>query len=105
MAERVRSPSGRRENAPGFGAARVPIVRARARRFGQEVRMASVDNLALFIGVNDYSAFDVSTGKDKGASNLLGSRNDAIVFWHVCRLIGVPPANIRILTSPRLSHD
>lgn len=67
--------------------------------------MASVDNLALFIGVNDYSAFDVSTGKPKGTSDLLGSRNDAIIFWRVCRLLGFSPANMRILTSPRLSRE
>lgn len=64
--------------------------------------MIQIDNRALFIGVNDYGTFDESQGNPPGTSDLHGSRNDARAFWQVCRELGIPPENMRILTSPAL---
>jgi hypothetical protein len=58
------------------------------------------DGYALLIGVDDYRTYDESRSQAVGTSNLEGSRNDAKVFWRLCRLIGMAPAHIRILTSP-----
>lgn len=64
--------------------------------------MIQPDNRALFIGVNDYRAFDESQHNPPGTSDLRGSRNDAHAFWRVCQELGIPAANMRILTSPAL---
>ncbi|WP_437736063.1 caspase family protein [Sorangium sp. So ce1335] len=61
---------------------------------------------ALFIGVNDYRAFDRSTGKAAGTSDLEGSVNDVATFWQACIRMGMRPENLRVVTSPRadLAH-
>jgi hypothetical protein len=59
--------------------------------------MLKSDGYALFIGINDYSAYDPS-----GASNLPGSINDAVAFWRMGRQLGLAPARMRILTSGRV---
>lgn len=64
--------------------------------------MITIDNRALFVGVNDYRAFDESMGHRAGTSDLHGSLNDARAFWRVCRELGIPPENLLILTSPPL---
>jgi hypothetical protein len=60
------------------------------------------NNHAVFIGVDDYSTFDRSTGQKLGTSDLPGSRNDAAIFWRIHRQLGIPAANLRILTSPKI---
>lgn len=67
--------------------------------------MINIDNRALFIGVNDYRTFDESQHNQPGTSDLHGSRNDAHAFWRVCRELGIPPENLRILTSPALDPE
>lgn len=67
--------------------------------------MKTFDNCALFVGVDDYSAFDESIGAPPGTSGLPGSRNDARWFLRVCRQLGIPVENLRILTSPRLAPE
>jgi len=64
--------------------------------------MSSNEGYALLIGVDDYAMYDASAGNSAGTSNLLGSRNDVIAFWRTCRDLDIAPANIRVLTSPRL---
>jgi hypothetical protein len=65
--------------------------------------MFTNDGYALLIGVDDYSTFDISRGLPVGTHDLHGSRNDVRTFWRLCRLIGIKPANIRVLTSPPFS--
>lgn len=55
---------------------------------------------ALLIGIDDYRAYDPS-----GASDLHGSRGDVAGWWALTRQLGVPAANVRICTSPKLSPD
>jgi hypothetical protein len=62
--------------------------------------MFTNDGYALLIGIDDYSAFDRSTDQKPGTSDLKGSRNDVHTFWRLCRLLGMKPANIRVLASP-----
>lgn len=62
--------------------------------------MFTNEGYALLIGVDDYSAFDTSSNQATGTSDLAGSRNDVRSFWRLCRLIGMKPANLRVLTSP-----
>jgi hypothetical protein len=62
--------------------------------------MFTNDSYALLIGVDDYSTYDTSRSEAVGTSDLKGSRNDAKTFWRLCRLIGIQPAHIRVLTSP-----
>lgn len=64
--------------------------------------MIAYDNCALFVGVADYSAFDVSIGDAPGASDLSGALADALAFYRICRELEIPAENMRILTSPRL---
>ena len=64
--------------------------------------MLAPQNCALFIGVEDYSAFDASIGQPAGTSDLPGGRADALAFFKICLDIGVPVENLRICTSPRL---
>jgi hypothetical protein len=49
---------------------------------------------ALLIGVEHYPHHH---GKD-----LRAGRNDVLAFWKVCRRLGYPPQDIRVLTSPPL---
>jgi Caspase domain len=63
--------------------------------------MITIDNCALFIGVDDYRAFDASMKNPPGKSELFGSRNDAHAFLRVCRELGFRPENVQILTSPK----
>ena len=60
------------------------------------------DGYALFIGINEYSAYDASVGNPQGTSDLPGSCNDARMFWRVCLNLGFQPQNMRILTSAQL---
>jgi hypothetical protein len=62
--------------------------------------MFSNDGYALLIGINDYSVFDQSTGQAKGTSDLMGSCNDVRSFWRLCRLLGMKPGHLRVLSSP-----
>jgi Caspase domain len=56
---------------------------------------------ALLVGVDRYLDFDRS-----GASNLRGSRNDVVILaWYCMEVLGVPPENIRALTSPLPTAD
>ena len=64
--------------------------------------MRAHDNYALFIGVEDYAAFDASLGQPAGTSDLPGAVADAVAFFRVCQELGVPAENMRILSSPRL---
>ncbi|MEZ4300482.1 MAG: caspase family protein [Polyangiaceae bacterium] len=59
-------------------------------------------DLGLFIGVNDYSAYDRSVDNRKGTSDLPGSIHDAKTFWRVARWLGMRPENLRIVTSPKI---
>lgn len=67
--------------------------------------MITIDNCALFIGVNDYRAFDESLQNPPGTSDLHGSCNDARAFWRVCRELGIRAENMRILTSPPVDPE
>ena len=58
------------------------------------------DTCALFIGVNDYSAFDRSMGHKPRSSDLQGSENDVRMYWRMCRERGISPENMRALVSP-----
>jgi hypothetical protein len=62
------------------------------------------DGYAVLIGVDDYSAFDASRKLPKGTTSLSGSINDVKVWWKQCRLLGMTPAQIRVLTSPVIDH-
>ncbi|MCA9537705.1 MAG: caspase family protein [Myxococcales bacterium] len=53
---------------------------------------------ALIIGISDYSSFDATGGR-----NLPGAIADAIAYWRLVRALGVPPSNIILCTSPRLT--
>lgn len=64
--------------------------------------MLTNDDCALFIGINDYSAYDRSVDQRPGRSSLPGSLNDARAFWRVARWMGMRPENLRVLTSPPL---
>ena len=66
--------------------------------------MHSNDACALLIGIDDYSAFDTSCGREIGTHDLPGSRNDARAFWRVCLRLGMKPENIRVLASPPIAH-
>lgn len=55
---------------------------------------------ALLIGIDDYRAYDPS-----GASDLHGSLADVGGWWALTRKLGVPPKNVRICTSPKLSRE
>jgi hypothetical protein len=58
---------------------------------------------ALLVGVDDYRTFDgVPEGGNPGRNQLHGSVNDVRAWWRVCRDFGFDPADIRVLTSPRL---
>lgn len=69
-----------------------PVVDAAGKLF------ARLGGCALLIGVERYRKFDSS-----GARDLRGGRNDALVFWKVCRRLGY--RFIRVLTTPRLTRD
>jgi hypothetical protein len=56
------------------------------------------DGYALLIGVNDYRTYDPT-----GAVDLPGSLNDVRTWWNLCRDLGFPSQNIRVLTSPALT--
>jgi hypothetical protein len=64
--------------------------------------MFIIDGYAVLIGIDDYSAYDKSRALPKGTSNLAGSLNDVKVWWRQCRLMGLSPAHIRVLTSPAI---
>jgi hypothetical protein len=71
----------------------------------EETAMPTNNGYALLIGVDDYSTYDRSMGNPGNTSDLLGSRHDAVLFYWLCRrLFGLPPSNIKILTSPSLSQ-
>jgi len=58
------------------------------------------DGYALLIGIDDYRAFDRSTGQPEGTSSLHGSVLDAHVLFRLCTQLGMKPENIRVVTSP-----
>jgi hypothetical protein len=60
------------------------------------------DDCGLFIGVDDYRAYEESAGQKAGRSCLPGSVNDAKAFWRLARTMGMRLDNLRILTSPPL---
>lgn len=60
------------------------------------------EDVGLFIGVNDYRAYEESAGQRAGGSYLPGSVNDAKAFWRLARKRGMRLDNLRILTSPAL---
>lgn len=62
--------------------------------------MSTPVRFAVIIGVNDYSAFDASTGKAPGTSNLRGSVNDAGLYVRLARQLGVSDDNMRVLVAP-----
>jgi hypothetical protein len=62
------------------------------------------DGYAVLIGVDDYSAYDASRKLPKGTTSLSGSLNDVKVWWKQCRLLGLTPAQIRVLTSPQIDY-
>src|ERR1700712_1745531 len=79
-------------------------VPPRGRPLRAESTMFTNEGYALLIGVDDYSAFDVSRDQTIGTHDLKGSRNDVRAFWKLCRLIGMKPANIRVLASPPIYY-
>jgi Caspase domain len=62
--------------------------------------MFTNNGYALLIGVDDYAAFDASSARPAGTSNLPGSRNDVKLWWQLCRQIGMKPEHIHVLASP-----
>lgn len=62
--------------------------------------MSSSVRYAVIIGINDYSAFDASTGRPAGSSDLKGAVNDAKLYLHLATRLGVPAANTRVLVAP-----
>ena len=61
--------------------------------------MVSNSGFALLIGIDHYSKLG------EGAE-LLGSRNDVLMWHWFCRQhLGIPPENIRMLTSPALDPN
>src|SRR5262249_47634670 len=67
----------------------------------EEEIMFHDDGYALLIGIDDYSAFDRSTGQPEGTSSLPGSVLDAHVFFRMCTELGMKRENIRVLASPQ----
>ncbi len=67
--------------------------------------MLAPNNCALFIGVENYSVFDVSLGQKLGTSDLSGARVDALAFFKICIDMGIPAENMRILTAPKLTPE
>jgi hypothetical protein len=57
---------------------------------------------ALLIGIDDYQAYDASAGRAPGTSDLRGSVNDVRLYLRTLQALGLPPQNIRVLTSPPL---
>ncbi|MFO0755038.1 MAG: caspase family protein [Byssovorax sp.] len=62
-----------------------------------------LNNYALIIGVEDYSAYDKSVDQASGTSDLPGARNDARAMFQQCVAMGLSPERIRVLTSPPLA--
>lgn len=60
---------------------------------------------ALLIGVADYSTLDRSTGRPMGHSDLPGALNDLRSMAMLVRMMEVPAANIRVLSSPLSSPN
>ncbi len=61
---------------------------------------------ALLIGIDDYGAYDRSAGFAPGTSDLRGAVNDVRLYWRTFQNLGIPPRNVRVLTTPRLdAHD
>lgn len=56
------------------------------------------DSYALIIGVDDYSAYGA-------AVSLPGSVNDAAAWWRVCRAVGIPRENVRVLITRSLLNN
>jgi len=59
--------------------------------------MSVESRFALLIGVNEY--------RDARLPGLRGPRNDVAGWFKLLRRLGVPAANIQILTSPALTQD
>src|SRR5689334_2824221 len=60
---------------------------------------------ALLIGVDDYSTYDASIhAPPEATSSLLGSVNDVRAWYRLCRELGYPAENIRVLTSPEIAR-
>src|SRR5580700_3439463 len=81
-----------------------PSGKARGSPPGLEDQMFINDGYAVLIGVDDYSAFDASRALPRGTSSLAGSVNDVRVWWKQCRLLGLTPAQIRVVTSPPIAY-
>jgi hypothetical protein len=60
---------------------------------------------ALLIGIDDYGAYDRSAGLAPGTSDLRGAVNDVRLYWRTFQNLGIPPRNVRVLTTPRLDAD
>lgn len=60
------------------------------------------NNVALLIGIEDYSLWDRSEGRAPGASDVPGAVNDARVWFRQCIRWGFSPENIRVHTAPVL---
>ena len=59
---------------------------------------------ALLIGIDDYSPYDRAAGLPRGTSSLQGAVSDVRTWWRSLIAMGASPANITILTAPRLSQ-
>ncbi|MCB9743833.1 MAG: caspase family protein [Alphaproteobacteria bacterium] len=58
---------------------------------------------AVLIGVNNYIPYDVANGNSPGTSNLRGCVNDAQSAFYLCRRLGYPEENIRVLSNPTIT--
>lgn len=60
---------------------------------------------ALLIGVDDYSAYDASVkAAPEDTNDLRGSVNDVRAWYRLCRELGYPAENIRVLASPEIAR-
>ena len=61
---------------------------------------ARTNAFALLIGIDDYRCYDGSAGLPAGTSDLKGAVADAEGWRRIALAIGLPPANIRVITAP-----
>lgn len=59
-----------------------------------------VNNHALLIGVEDYSAVDRAEGRPAGTSDVAGAVEDVRAWYRTCRAMGIPKERIVALTWP-----
>jgi len=60
---------------------------------------------ALLIGIDDYSLLDRSRGTPRGTADIRGTRNDLSSMAMLIRMMDVPAAQIRVLSSPQMGPN